>query len=188
MFFDESILISAKKIDHLGGMLKDFRTPLKRSLRQVIIPSIQMNFDKGGRPRWAPLADDTVKRKGGNARPLMRSGALRAGMGDISVWDIGRERAVLSDLPESIWYGKVHQNGAAGGGAGGSGNTAQVKNVGTKGYSGGGRYKYGGAGGGTARADIPARPFIQIQDSDLPLIDAIFSEWLQEQIVKAGLG
>lgn len=169
MFFDESILISAKKMDRLGGELKDFRTPLKRALRQVVIPSIQQNFIKGGRPRWVPLTSDTVRQKGGNARPLRRTDNLMSGMNNISLWTIDRERAVLNDLPQNIWYGKVHQSGIGGSHISSLDDvTGRITNVGDKGA-------------------IPARPFIVLQEQDLPEIDRIFAEWVDEQIAKVGL-
>lgn len=174
MFFTESILVSAKKMDRLGGMLKDFRVPLRRSLRQVIIPSIQQNFIKGGRPRWEPLAESTIRQKNGNARPLRRTDNLMRTMSESRIWKINRERVVLDDLPQSVWYGKVHQNGLD--------RTTIIRGA-LNPLTG----RRGPDISEQSPGGIPARPFITLQDSDLPEIDRIFAEWVDEQIAKAGL-
>lgn len=173
LHFEPSAGVIARKLDTLGMSLKDFRTPLRRSLQQVIIPSIQMNFHKHGRPKWVPLAESTVKRKGSYV-PLQRSGALKAAMNDISIWTIQRQMALLTDIPQSVWYGKVHQAGY-----GVEEETFTVVNIAT-GQSETHTMADVGAGG------IPARPFVMIQPSDEPLIEQVFDIWLAERIAKAG--
>lgn len=49
--------------------------PLMKQIAEVAVSSVQENFEKGGRPRWAPLAASTIKRKG-HARPLIFRGQL----------------------------------------------------------------------------------------------------------------
>jgi phage gpG-like protein len=175
LHFEPSVGIIAKKLNTLGRELKDFRTPLRRAIQQVVIPSIQMNFHKHGRPRWEPLADNTVANKNGNLVPLQRTGALMAGMRSLDLWTISRQTAFIADLPQSIWYGKVHQAGYEA-----QRETFTIKNVST-GQSETHTLHDIGAGG------IPARPFVMLQPSDELLIEQVFDIWLEEQIVRAGL-
>jgi len=181
LFFEPSSAIIAKKLNTLGMSLKDFRTPLRRAIQQVVIPSIQMNFHKHGRPRWAALDPKTVLQKGGSYAPLVRTGALQSGMKSIDLWTIGRKTAFIADLPSSIWYGKVQQ-------AGYGGHDVQEQ------------YEYGqnsqgrpddqptlvGLANFGEAGSIPPRPFVMIQPSDEPLIELVFDIWLEEQIIKAG--
>lgn len=168
LHFEPSVAIIAKKFDTLGHSLKDFRTPLRRAITQVVIPSIQMNFHKHGRPRWAPLREATVRQKGGNAIPLQRTGALKAGMKSLDLWTIRRDSAFIADLPGSIWYGKVHQAGVGNYEAFYDPVLDETVNL------------------GDDRA-IPARPFVMLQPSDELLIEQVFDLWLEEKIIKAGL-
>jgi len=174
LHFEPSIGIITKRLDTLGKELKDFRTPLRRAIRQVVIPSIQTNFNVGGRPTWAALDEATVRRKKGNNRPLVRSGALQRGMKDQGIWTVGRQTAFLADLPSSIWYGKVHQAGF-----GTSEETFSVLNTAT-GKSETHTMRDIGAGG------VPARPFVMIQPEDEEEIERVFDEWLAEKIAQAG--
>lgn len=168
LHFEPSAGIMAKKLNVLALGLKDFRTPLRRAIEQVIIPSIQMNFHKHGRPRWAPLRESTVKRKGGSTVPLQDTGTLREGMKSIDLWTIRRDIALLTDLPQSIWYGKVHQAGLGVVDLMFDEVLGETVNLGDDG-------------------GIPARPFVMIQPSDEILIEQVFDIWVEERIVKAGL-
>lgn len=170
MHFEPSVGISAKKLDKLGLDIRSFRVPLHRSVKQVMVPSIRMNFDSGGRPPWEPLTAFTIKRKNGNSRPLIRTGALRRVASQINIWTITNSMALVADLPQSVWYGKVHQAGYGGG------------------YEGffdeviGKQVNLGEAGA------IPPRPFIVLQPEDVTKIEMVFAEWLDERIAAAGLG
>src|SRR5690348_15723687 len=81
-----------------------------------MIPSIRRNFDAGGRPRWTPLSENTIAARaaaGFGPKPiLVRTGLLRRTMGQQNIWTVDREKAYIQDLPDKIWYGKVHQAGA----------------------------------------------------------------------------
>lgn len=180
--FEPSVAIIARKYDTLGHNLKDFRTPLRRSINEVIIPSIQMNFHKHGRPRWARLEENTVANKGGNMVPLQRSGRLMNTMKSSKLWTITRNTAYLADLPQSIWYGKVHQAGLGAHdvqdeyeyGASSTGRASDTSSV-------IGRFNEGEEG------SIPPRPFVMIQPQDEDNIERVFEIWMEEQIIKAGL-
>lgn len=170
--FEPSVGILARKVDKLGLSIKSFKEPLKQSVQDVMIPSIRRNFDAGGRPKWDPLQQNTIITKGGDARPLIRSGALRRQMGYLKIWNISSESAMITDLPESVWYGRVHQAGA------GATTTSQLRNTTT------------GAVTSITEADfgsIPARPFVTIQRGDYTKIERIFDRWLARKIRAAGL-
>lgn len=53
MFFTPSMGIMARRVDKLGLDIRSFREPLKRAIRNVVIPSIAENFAVGGRPSWS---------------------------------------------------------------------------------------------------------------------------------------
>lgn len=176
--FEPSVGILARKIDTLGLSLKSFREPLTDSVKQVVIPSIQRNFEAGGRPKWRSLAAGTVvhkRREGaGSQGILIRSGALKRQMGYLNTWTINSEAAMITDLPDKVWYGKVHQKGHGGM------VSFTVKNTQT-----------GQSETFTEEADeagaIPARPFVVLQRGDLTKIHKTFDRWLGKKIRAAGL-
>lgn len=171
--FEGGAGIFATKLDKLGMDIRSFREPLKRAVQQVVIPSIRVNFIKGGRPRWTELAESTVKQKHGNMRPLQDTGRLMRTMGYLNIWTLTQDRAFIADLPQNIWYGKVQQNGLG----------REVRTPGALNPLTGRRGPdIVESGGG-----IPARPFVMIQEQDIPKIQKVFDDWLQERIAKAGL-
>lgn len=108
--------VVAKQYRELGIQVKSFKEPLKRAVKQVVIPSIRTNFDVGGRPSWPPYADSTKEFHEMLGEPLsssmlVKSGTLRATMGLQSIWTITRDTASIEDLPSAVWYGKLHQGG-----------------------------------------------------------------------------
>lgn len=172
MHFEPSIGVLARRVDKLGADIRSFREPLRRAVKEVIIPSIRQNFEAEGRPAWRELTDSR-RLKRGSAHPILDdTGALRRTMGYLKIWHFDTEKALIPDLPQSVWYGKVHQSGYGGT------TSFSVKNIATGEME---TFTEEGEGG------IPARPFIMIQDEDLPEIDRIFSEWVAERVRKAGL-
>lgn len=173
--FEGSMGIAARRVDKLGLDIRSFKEPLKRAVKEVIIPSIQMNFHKFGRPRWAPLSDETESRKG-HARPLHLTGALRSTMKQIGIWHIDQEKALIPNLPDRIWYGVIHQTGIGDPGAEADMWFDPVVNK---------MVNVGDSGDGR---NIPARPFAVIQPEDEENIERVFGEWLEMRIERAGLG
>jgi len=152
--FDPKLSVIKRDLDALGADIRSFKEPLKRCVQKVIIPSIQANFDAGGRPAWAPYANSTLEfhemlGTAMSSSMLNRTGALKATMGNVSNWTITTDSAKLSDLPQRVWYGKVHQ---------------------------------AGYGGNSGKGQIPARPFVMFQDEDADKITKIFADWLDERI------
>lgn len=107
-----------RDFENLGVDVRSYREPLRRSVKQVLSPSIRTNFEVGGRPTWEPLAQATQERKVmENARsfmPLIRTGSLQRVAGQLNLWTITREAASIEQLPQRVWYGAVHQSGDEG--------------------------------------------------------------------------
>lgn len=164
--FEPTIGITAARLNKLAGELNDFKDILQECIREVIIPSIRTNFQSGGRPPWPPLSENTVEfRAMFDMDPgkglLIRSGALMSTMGQATLWTVTRDFAILKDLPDSVWYGKVHQAGYGG----------QTSRPGLRGA-----------------APIPARPFVMFQPEDEDEIMERFIKWLGEKVDEAWPG
>ena len=102
--------------DKLGLDIRSFREPLKRSIQEVVGPSMHENFAVGGRPPWEPLHERTVDDKAAGGYPediLVRSGDLAQVAGQLNLWTIdgpgGEARS--TGLPERVHYGIFHQSG-----------------------------------------------------------------------------
>lgn len=175
--FRPSITIIAGSIDKLGLDIRSFKDPLKEALVQVIIPSIESNFLSEGRPRWTPLADATIARKG-FTNVLVTTNKLFHTMQRQNIWTLTKDYLILQDLPQSVWYGKVHQGGATFSVRGGGGRTSSERHMG---------YSIGGKAAGSAKAEsstgeIPARPFVMLQPKDERQIESIFRHWLDDKV------
>lgn len=176
--FSPSLGITASRIDKLGMNIKSFREPLKRSIQQVIAPSIRTNFDQGGRPNaWPELSDATQEIQdrimgGGDHPPLIKSGLMRRTMTQLNVWSISQNSAILKDVPDKIWYAKVHQAGYEGKGKAGRKSLTEIVNAAKSGKSKGER----------AISPIPARPFVMLQSRDVEDIQQVFIKWMGERI------
>jgi phage gpG-like protein len=196
--FQPSIGILARDIDKLGADISSFEEPLRRAIREVMVPSFKKNFQMEGRPSWVPMSEATRiirGNKGQGGKLLHRSGALERVVTQESLWSIGPNSATIRDLPSGVSYGKIHQAGFGGGG-GARSMASRIRTEMRGGRSSGEAAKLalqkldrdilsGKArqGGGVANA-IPARPFVLFQDEDLDAVQKVFDEWLQEQIMK----
>lgn len=202
--FKPSLGIVAKKVDRWAIDIRSFREPLKRSIQRVMIPSFRQNFATGGRPPWEPLAEATIRKRNFSAWPiLVRSGKLQRGVTTLKIWTITPAAATIKDLPDRIWYGKVHQGGYEGDEAmlgGGKwfdkyknaarkvlGPDADDRDVNKLGMQMFDKRMLGHGPAPGAKADIPARPFAVFQDDDLDEIQEIFADWLIERAVRAGV-
>jgi phage gpG-like protein len=190
--FSPTIGIAASRIDKLGLDIRSFREPLQKSVQLVIAPSIVKNFDVGGRPRWAPLSEDTleVRRRFGfsSTAPLIRTGALRRTMGQLNIWTITPTSAIIGGLPQKVWYGAIHQSGLS----------RRSMGALTKKHGGDARKAFEEMADSTVSAarsgrklkgakgiNIPQRQFVLLQPNDVDAITAVFSAWLQMRIDKA---
>lgn len=167
--FTPSMAIVAGSVDKLGLDIRSFREPLKQSLKEVILPSIKKNFDVEGRPSWDPLSPFTLAQKEQGSGILVRSGRLKRVMGYQNNWKLTKDYLVLEDLPQSVWYGKVHQKGI-------KGASHTIKNALT-----------GKESGSFDDTGLPARPFVALQPSDRKAIESIFRHWLDMRMKRAAL-
>ena len=177
--FSPTIGISTRRIDKLGADIRSFREPLKEAIQKVIIPSIRLNFDSGGRPAWVPLSAATLeirKRFGiGGSKILVRTGALRRTLGTFQIWSVDTNQAILENLPASVSYGVIHQAGY--------GTRSTRQRMGTAGRSTKkGLIQVFKSGSDNDGPYIPARPFVLLQPKDVTAIEAVFAEWLQKRV------
>lgn len=189
--FEPTLGIAAARIDKLGLDIRSFKVPLKRAVQEVMAPSFTKNFDEGGRPSWEPLAEDTIFLREGDgygAGPILeRTGTLKTVAGQLNIWDISTTAAVIRDLPDRAWYGKVHQAGYEG-----SSMTALIKknagDIGAAMDEHTSKINSALSGGDDLSSQsrtsptIPARPFLVFQDDDLLKIDDVFVLWLGERL------
>jgi phage gpG-like protein len=95
------------------GLGTSTRDLLESAVREVAIPSIERNFQAGGRPEWDELASSTVERKG-HDRPLFVSGRGQdAAATDLRRWSISRREAAYrgDSFPAATWTMALHQHG-----------------------------------------------------------------------------
>lgn len=103
----------ADDLGRIGGSFRSFTEPLRESVRKVVIPSIQANFDSEGRPAWKPLADATVKKRG-TAHPILdETGKLKRIATSESIWRITRDQASVTgvNVTGRVSYAGYHQDG-----------------------------------------------------------------------------
>src|SRR5687767_1450905 len=184
-----SLGLVAGDVHRFGLAIQSLREPVIKSITDVMIPSIRRNFDEEGRPSWEPLSDITVKLRG-TAHPILKaSGALERGVTQISIWRIGEESATIQSLPQSIWYGALHQSGygtfgkyveAAKKELGKGARPSQVTKL---------AFELMDEARGAKKQSkivIPRRRFLMFQDDDIDDIMQIFAEWLEDKAREVG--
>lgn len=108
-----SVTILAGDIMKLGLDIRSFREPLTRAIKQVIIPSIDKNFQVGGRPGWETLKEGTIRNRHFSAWPILEvTGKLRRRATQFNIWSISQTDATIPSLPSDVFYGAFHQGGA----------------------------------------------------------------------------
>lgn len=106
----EQIAALVADVERMKFKLSETQIPLRQALRDVILPSINENFNAGGRPGWRPLAESTVEKRGSATPILQRSGDLRKSATSAANWDVTRD--TLQMVGMSVSYGAIHQGGA----------------------------------------------------------------------------
>lgn len=166
-------VILVASFNKLGEDVRSFKEPLKRSVQQVLAPSIRKNFVDSGRPDpWAPLTEKTKKTKrrdgyGRNANKILkRTGRLQRLASTLSIWDIdGLNGEAVLNPPSEIFYGAIHQAGF---------ELVNIKEKVNK--------KTGNVSFDTSIGGLPARPWALIQDEDVNEIERVFEEWINERV------
>lgn len=97
-----------------ANAFKDFRDPLEMSIRDVISPSINRNFEAEGIPSWAPLADVTYeKRQFPSKKILQQTETLKEIATSLSPWTIeDNEAYLLATNLGDAFYGAIHESGS----------------------------------------------------------------------------
>jgi phage gpG-like protein len=93
-----------------GLDIRSFREPLKRSVQQVMAPSMVRNFEVGGRPSWTGLSAGTIEKKASDTI-LVETGKLRSKVGQLNNWNITQTDAEMTHVSGTAYAG-VHQFGA----------------------------------------------------------------------------
>jgi len=102
---------------------------------------------------------------------LVRSGSLMRNMGFQSMWTVTENFATIKDLPQRIWYGKVHQAGI--------GSFSEVVSR----HGGNIKEALGDVGKQEdKKVAIPQRQFVLIQEEDARAIEYVFAKWLGERV------
>lgn len=151
-------------------------TPAMKAVGQLVRTSVVRNFEEEGRPaKWAPLKPSTIKQRGAKG-PILRRKGLAGGLaGSINV-EAQRDRAVVgTDKP----YAAVHQFGARKGQFGTvmakvgphSRTLPSGKIVNVRAHTRKTAVPWG---------DIPARPYLMVQDEDWPGIQEIIGTFLTQ--------
>lgn len=92
------------------------RQAWERVRDEVMIPSINENFDSGGRPSWEPLADGTLlKDTGRMGGPLEVTGQMRRAATAKARFHIAKNEMTYGDWPARRWFGPVHDFGSGNG-------------------------------------------------------------------------
>ena len=175
--FNRQAQILAHDIDKLAVDIRSMRVPLRRSVEQVMIPSIRTNFDVGGRPRWQPLAQGTIDNRGSSEPILIRTGRLKRTATQKNMWYYYWSSSANSvtaaefderQLSKRVPYGIFHQYGAF------SHNDPLSKRI---------KKSNPDAllGEETANWRLPARMFVTMRPEDQVQVHSIFYQWLVER-------
>jgi len=144
-------------------------TPVMKIIGSTIRTSIIRNFEKSGRPRkWKRHSKTTEKRRGKGAKILMAQG-LAGGLAASINYQADKKSV---EIGTNKVYGAVHQFGAKKGSFGMV--TANIKahlRKGTKVKAHTRKMKL-------PWGDIPARPFLMIQDEDWTEIRAALNDYI----------
>lgn len=157
------------KIDHsgvtaaLGRVIQatEQRAPLMRNIVAIMADAVEENFAQEGRPKWQGLKPPG--RPGGKI--LQKSGQLAASV----VSDSDNDSAVVGSNKK---YAAIHQFG-------GKTRAHEIRPRNKKALAFGGRVlsKVNHPG-----SNIPARPFLALDDSDVQEIEVTVADYLQDAL------
>jgi phage virion morphogenesis protein len=167
------VTIDASQVQQRLGSLRahlDGLRPLLEDIKGRLLVSVQQNFTAGGRPRaWTPLARSTLaNRRGTSARILRDTGRLQN-----SITGRIEQRSVI--VGTNVRYARVHQEGG----------TIQVPDIQAR---AGKVLRWVTASGQVVysrrakahRVNIPARPYLLLQESDRTYIHEAIGRHLRD--------
>lgn len=150
--FSPPVLDMGNRMHFLGSSISSFKEPLRKAVKDVVIPSFETNFAVGGRPAWEPLSDYTLERRsnaGTGSQILVEHGQLYYYATHAQAWtydDQEGEAWIQTSKLGAAFYGEVHQWG---------------------GYAG--------------SVFIPQREWAVFQEEDANRIGEVFEEWLDDR-------
>jgi phage gpG-like protein len=148
-----------------SGEMRSFREPLNQSVREVVIPRVRDNFaseSEAGNP-WVPLAEATPfmpyrvahGMEGRSDSILKVTGRLQRAVTSVGIWRFdGIGGMAFVSEIGSAPYAEVHQQGAV-----------------NRGLKGG-------------LSNIPARPFLSVNQEDVDRMETIFQDWVSDSFGK----
>lgn len=97
----------------MAAVLGNMKEPLTKSVHEVVIPSIAMNFLLGGRPKWRQLSPERISARR-SASPILidKRKLLNAAVGK-TTWRITDTEANMERIDEKVPYAKYHQSGTS---------------------------------------------------------------------------
>lgn len=149
----------------------------------LVVASVQRNFEVRGRPtKWAPLKPSTLKRRKSGGGPLVVQGFAGGLLGSIHAETTATSAIVGTDKV----YGAVQQFGAAKGSFG-MGLAGSFRRAGIM-----GSLERGGGWDLSSQrpipwGDIPARPYLLLQDADREAILEELAKHVQAGSEPSGL-
>ena len=155
-------------LDRIQKNLGDL-TPAMKIIGSTVRTSIIRNFEKSGRPKkWKKHSKTTEKRRGKGAKILMKEG-LGAGLAGSINYRADSEKVVVGT---NKIYAAVHQFGAKKGSFGTVVANVRAhlrKGVKVKSHKRKMKLPWG---------DIPARPYLMVQDEDWPEMTAALTDYI----------
>lgn len=141
-------------------------TPVMKIIGSTVRTSVIRNFEKGGRPKWPKHSTVTKKRRGKSAKVLMVQG-LAGGLAASINYQADKDSVKIGT---NKIYGAVHQFGAKKGSFGTVAANIKAhlrKGIKVKAHTRKMKLPWG---------DIPARPFLMVQDEDWEEIRAALND------------
>ncbi len=87
------------------------RQPLKKIAKEVLIPSINRNFQVGGRPKsWTPVSPISTYRNdhAGGGPPLWVTGKMKKAATRMARFKIKNNTMTYGYFPPTVWFAMVH--------------------------------------------------------------------------------
>ncbi len=173
-------------MENVRGMLLDLKkrvddpTPAMKVIGAIIRTSVVRNFEKQGRPRWKSLSKTTEELRGASGPILRRQGFAGGLMGSVNF----KANSDGVQIGTNKIYGAVHQFGAKKGSFGtvmarvgthsrritqAFGRTIEPRTVTVREHTRKMSLPWG---------DIPARPFLMVQNEDWEEIGAALGDFV----------